>query len=576
MTSKAKNGGKELKGLLPVFAWLPAYRRRWLVGDITAGITTWAATVPIAMAFAGIAGVPVQYGLYAACLSLIAYAVFGTSRVLHVGPTAAIAAVSAATVTSLAGGDMQRYIALTTLLAFIVGLLLVLAGLARAGFIAKLLAKPVLEGYVVGAAIFIAVGQAHKLFGIQTSASNTFAEFADLFRQAGSWSWTTLAVGAGCLLLLFALHRLFPRLPVALTVLALSIVMAYALDLAAHGIALVGEVPRGLSWFSLSGTTAKDAIDLLPGAVGLALLAFAESLAIARALAGRHRREVRASQEMIALGAANLGAGLLQGFAVDASFTRTAISEQAGGKTQLASVICSALVFSTLFLTSTLKYLPQATLGAIVIFAVSRLIVVKPFARLRRASRADYALALCALFGVLIFGVMVGILIGVALSLAGLILRTSRPHSAVLGVDDSGTRHGDLAERPDCKPYTPYLIIYRFDAPLIFSNVDQFVDDIRRLVEEADPRPRAVIVDFEMVYEMDTSASDEFTALHAALHEDGVEMLIARVHAPVRAFMQRDGITDMVGAENIFYTVRDAVQAFRERHPGLLSPPATW
>jgi high affinity sulfate transporter 1 len=573
MVNNARRGKRLLRRYVPVFEWLPSYQRRWLAGDITAAFTAWAATVPMAMAYAGIAGVPVQYGLYAACLPPVAYAVFGTSRNLNVGPTAAVAAVSAATVSSLVGGDPQRYITLTTLLALMVGLILVLGGLARAGFIAKLLAKPVLEGYVVGAAIFIAVGQAHKLFGIQTSGGNTFAEFADIFRQAGAWSWLTLAVGACSLLFLYGLHRIGPKLPVALLALALSIILAYALDLGSHGVALAGEVPRGLSWFSLSGVMMEDIFRLLPGALGLALLAFAESLAIARAFAGRHRREVEASQEMVALGAANIGSGLLRGFAVDASFSRTAISEQAGGKTQLASFICSALVFSTLFFTATLKYLPQATLGAIVIFAISGLIVIKPFARLRRASRADYALALGALFGVLIFGVMLGILIGVALSLAGLILRTSRPHSAVLGVDDSGTQHGDIAERPECKPYSPYLIIYRFDAPLIFSNVDEFVDDIRRLVEEADPQLRAVIVDCEMIYEMDTTASDEFTALHAALREDGVELLVARVHAPVRAFMQRDGITEIVGEDNMFYTVRAAVQAFQRRYPEVSNIP---
>ncbi len=563
------NDGKILTKYLPILAWLPDYRRGWLAGDITAGFTVWAATVPIAMAFAGIAGVPVQYGLYAACLSLIAYAVFGTSRALQVGPTAAIAAVSAATVTSLAGSDPQRYVILTTLLAFIVGIMLVLGGLLRAGFIAKLLAKPVLEGYVVGAAIFIAVGQAHTLVGIQTSGSNTFAEFADLLRQAGSWSWATIAVGAGGLLLLYALNRFAPRLPVALIVLAVSTVAAYVFALADHGIALVGEVPRGLSWLSLSGITAGDIVDLLPGALGLALLAFAESLAIARAFAGRHRREVEASQEMIALGAANLGSGLLQGFAVDASFTRTAIGAQANARTQLTSLVCSGLVFMTLFLTWTLKYLPQATLGAIVIFALSKLINIRPFTRLQRSSRADYALALGALFGVLVFGVIAGILIGVGLSLAGLILRTSRPHSAVLGVDPTGTRHGAISERPDCKPYSPYLVIYRFDAPLVFPNVDKFVEDVMQLIVGANPQPVALILDCEMIYEMDTTASDEFAGLHAALREYGVEILLARVYGPLREFMQRDGILDLVGEDNVFYTIRDAIRAFRERHPGL-------
>ena len=569
MESSPGKDKTSLQRYVPLLGWLPSYERRFLTGDISAAFTTWAAAVPMAMAYAGIAGVPVQYGLYAACLSLIGYAVFGTSRIMNVGPTAAIAAVSAATVASFAGGEPQRYIALSAALALMVGLLLILGGLARAGFLAKFLAKPVLEGYVTAAAIFIAVSQAHKLFGIQTSGGNTFAEFADIFRQAGSWSWATLAFGAGCLLFLVISYKLAPKLPSALMLVVLASVLSLLIDLGEHGVALVGEVPRGVTWLSLAGIGAQDIVHLLPGAIGLALLAFAESLAIAKSFAARGGREIDADQEMIGLGAANLGSGLLSGFAVDASFSRTAISDRAGGKTQLSSVICAALVFATLFFTSALKYLPLAALGAIVIFAVGRFIKVRPFVRYARSSRGDYALALGAFFGVLIFGVMLGILIGVVLSLAGLILRTSKPHSAVLGVDDSGTQHGDITERPECKPYSPYLIIYRFDAPLIFSNVDEFVDDIRGLVEEADPRPRAVIVDCEMIYEMDTTASDEFTALHAALGEEGVELLIARVHAPVRSFMQRDGITGIVGEENMFYTVRDAVQAFRDRHPDL-------
>jgi len=566
------NPGKEkrsLKRYVPLLEWLPSYQHRWLTGDITAAVTVWAATVPMAMAYAGIAGVPLQYGLYAACLSLIGYAVFGTSRIMNVGPTATIAAVSAATVASFAGNDPQRYIALSTALALMVGVLLILGGLARAGFIAKFMARPVLEGYITAAAIFIAVSQAHKIFGIQTSGGNTFAEFADIFRQAASWSWATIAFGAGCLLFLVVMHKAVPKLPAALVLVIAASILSILFDLGDHGVALVGEVPKGANWLSLAGTGAQDIIRLLPGAIGLALLAFAESLGIAKSFAARGSREIDAHQEMIGLGAANLGSGLLGGFSVDASISRTAISDQVGGKTQLSSVFCAALVFATLFFTSILKYLPQAALGAIVIFAVSRFINIRPLVRYARVSRDDYALALGALFGVLIFGVMLGILIGVALSLAGLILRTSRPHSAVLGVDDSGTQHGDMAERPECKPYSPYLLIYRFDAPLIFSNVDEFVDDIRGLVDEADPRPRVVIIDCEMIYEMDTTASDEFTALQGAMAEEGVELLIARVHAPVRSFMQRDGIIEIVGEDNMFHTVRDAVDAFRDRHPDL-------
>jgi len=561
---------RKLYRYLPIAEWLPAYRREWVAGDIFGGLTAWALTVPAGMAFAGIAGVPVQYGLYAACLSMIGYAVFGTSRHLCVGPAAAVAAISAATVAPHAGGDPQRYIALTVTLALMVGVLLLIGGLARLGSVAKFLAKPVLEGYIVGASIFILVSQLGKLFGVSTSGGNTFFILADVFRRWGDWSWSTLAVGAACLLVLFVLHKAVPRLPVALTVMVLSILFAYFLGLGDHGVSLVGEIPGGLSGLSLSGIGVQDIIKLMPGALGLLVVAFAESLMLAKAFAVRRRYKIDANQEMIALGAANLGSGILMGFTVDASFSRTAASEQAGGRTEAAFAFCSLLVFLTvIFLTGLFKYLPQATLAAIVIFAVWRLIDLQPLRRLRRVSTTDFALALGALFGVLVFGVLEGILIGVFLSLAGFILRSSRPHSAVLGVDESGTRHGDLAERTECKPVSPYLIIYRFDAPLVFSNVDRFTGDILDMIEDADPAPLMLIIDCEMIYEMDTTASSEFAQLHARLVGEGIEVLLARVHAPVLSFMRRDRVTDMVGKENIFRTVRDAVAAFRDRHPHL-------
>ena len=568
MESAPRGRKSLLHRYVPITAWLPAYRREWLAGDAIAGLTAWTLAVPLAMAFAGIAGVPVQYGLYAACLAPVGYALFGTSRHLNVGPAATIAAISAATVMSLADVGTQRYITLTVALALMVGTLLVLGGLARGGFIAKFLARPVLDGYIVGTAIFIAVGQLDKIFGITAEGGNTFAKFADLFRQAGSWSWTTIAVGAACLLSLYAMRKAGPRIPAALTVMVLSILAAGLFDLGMHGIALVGEIPRGVSALSLAGIGVRDLVRLLPGAFALALFAFAESLAFAKVYAARHSYRIDANQEMIGLGAANLGAGILRGFPVDASFTRTAATEQAGGRTELAAVICSILTITTLFLfTGFFKYLPQATLAAIVIFVVSNLIDLRPFARFRRSSRPDFALALGTLFGVLVFGVVIGILIGVVLSLAGFFLRSSRPHSAVLGVDESGTRHGDITERPECSPYSPYLIIYRFDAPLIFSNVDEFVGDIRDLVEEADPKPLAVIIDCEMIYEMDTTATDDLRELHAGLAREGIEVYLARVHAPVASFMRRDGVVDFIGEENVFRTVRDAVQAFRDRHP---------
>jgi sulfate permease, SulP family len=570
MADSSRGLSGQLQRYLPILSWLPAYRREWLSGDIAAGLTAWAVTVPVAMAFAGIAGMPVQYGLYAACLAPACYALFGTSHHLNVGPVATAAAISAATVMPLAVRGTPVYITLVAVLALIVGALLTLGGLARAGFLSKLLARPVLDGYIVGTAIFIAVGQLEKLFGVEAGGGNTFIVFADILRQAGSWSWITLSVGIGCLLLLILLRMNVPRVPAALTVMVLSIPLAYLFSAGEHGVALVGELPRGVSILSLEGVGISDVVRLLPGALALALFAFTESLPFARAYAVKHSYKVDPNQEMIALGVANIGSGFLRGFTVDASFTRTAASEQAGGKTQLASLICSGLTLVTVFLfTGLFKYLPLATLAAIVVFTVARLVDLKPLLRLRRSSRDDFALALVALFGVLLFGVVVGILIGVVLSLAGFVVRVSRPHTAVLGVDESGAHHGALKYRPGYKSYAPHLIIYRFDSPLIFVNVDRFVDDIRRLVDEADPKPRAVIVDCEVIYEMDTTASDEFAGLHAALSGEGIEVLLACVHSPLRSFMQRDGVIDIVGEENVFNTLHGAVQSFKQRYPDL-------
>lgn len=521
------------------------------------------------MAFAGIAGVPVQYGLYAVCLSSLGYALFGTSLHLHVGPTAAVAAVSAAVVAGPAEGDPRRFVALSVLLALVVGALLVLGGVLRAGFLAKFLSHPVLEGYIAGAALYIAVGQLPRLFGVNSGGGNTFQELANILDRAASWSAPTLGVGLGCLALLLGLSCISPRFPAALATLALATLATWALRLPNHGVAVVGEVPRGLRLVSLSGVNLKDLAGILPGALAVALLAFADSMALARFYALKHGYQLDPDREMIALGAANFASGILMGIAVDASYSRTAVGEAAGGRTQLASLICSFLTLATLFLfTGFFRNVPLSALSALVVFAVSRLVRPGELKRLREVSTYDFALALGSLFGVLLFGVLTGIGIGILLSLAGVILRISRPHTAVLGVDESGERHGDLAERPECRPYSPYLVIYRFDGPLIFANVDVLVEETLGLVEGSRPRPLVLVLDCEMIFEMDTTASQELRRLRERLRGGGTELYLARVHAPVRKFLDREGLGQDIGRENIFPTVRDAVRAFRRRFPG--------
>jgi len=501
-------------------------------------------------------------------LALVAYAVFGTSRRLFVGPSSTVAAVSAAVVAPLVlNGGEEKYVALTIALALLVGVLFILAGIARFGFIARFFAKPVLDGFIIGLALFIAVGQLDKIFGVKASGGNTIAKFIDVFRQAGQWSWLTIAVGSGCLLLLFAFHRFTPRVPGALVVMMLAIVIAFLFALGDQGVHLVGEIPSGLPTWSLKGVSIEEVFNLLPGALGLLVVAFAQSMAVAKSYASKYKYKIDVNQEMIAYGAANLGAGIFQGFAVNGSLSKTAANDDAGGKTPMVLIACSVLTLLTmLFLASLFRDLPEATLAAVVIHAVAGVIGLNSFKRYYRVKKADFVLALGALLGVLLLGILEGIIIGIVLSLIAFINRTSRPHSAVLGVDSSGTRYADVREHPDYRLPVSDVILYRFDAPLIFANVDVFSDEIKELVEEAEPSPKAVIIDCEMMYEMDTTATDGFTDLYLSLSDEGIEVLLARVHKPVLEFMRRDGAVEVVGEENIFPTVRDAVKAFRERH----------
>ena len=311
--------------------------------------------------------------------------------------------------------------------------------------------------------------------------------------------------------------------------------------------------------------TVNDIVKLVPGALGFLVVAFSSSYSIARDISAKHHYDIDANQEMIALGASNIASGLMSGFVVQASLSKTATNEQAGGKTPVVMAVSSAMLLLTLlFLTGLFENLPNATLGAIVVFAVSELVDLKMFARLKRSKLDDFVLALCAFFGVLIFGILEGVLIGVMLSLAAYILRTSQPHSAILGVDSSGIRFADMNSHPEFKPVAPDVVIFRFDAPFVFPNAEAFSDRVNQLVREADPPVKTLIVDCEMMFEMDTTATDTLLELLARLKGEEVKVMLSRVHAPVLAFMRRDGVVDAVGEENVFLTNYDAVRACRK------------
>jgi len=569
--STAGPGGPGLARWVPIVGWLRGYQRGWLPHDAIAGITVWALMVPEAMAYAGIAGVPVQYGLYAIPLALLGYAIFGTSRELVVGPSASVVALSAAAVgaVAVAKASPDAYIALTAVLALIVGVIYVLGGLARLGWIEHFFARPVLDGFIIGLGLFVAVGQIPKLTGIEKPSGDTIAVFVRTLTDIGSWNWTAVAVGAAALALLFAMRRWLPKVPAAIVVVVVSILCVKLFNLAGHGLKLVGKVPTGFHFVSYSALSWHDVGAVVPGAFAIVIVGFAESIAIAKSYAAEHNYSVDANQEMLAYGAANLGAGALQGFAVCGSLSKSAASQQARARTQAAPLVTAVVVVLTiLFLAGLFQNLPEPVLGAIVIAAVAPMLRFGKLTALRRARTPEFWAALGALLGVIVIDVYPGVVIGIALSFALLIHALDHPHIARLGRSQDATRYADLATHPGFTPL-PDVVIERFEGPLVFTNAGLLVSAVRQQIDTTPRPPRAVVLDFEGVTQVDITGSDALRQLHTWLEPHGVTLALARVNATVRGALDREGVLAVIGADLVFDTVRAAAsQLSHDQRPG--------
>jgi len=548
---------------VPLLDWLPRYDRGFLTRDVLAGLTVWALVVPESMAYASIAGVPVQYGLYAVPLALVGYVVFGSCRQLFVGPSATVASISAVAVAaaSTSATNQSQFIALTAALALMVGVIYILLGLARMGFVARFFAKPVLDGFIIGLGLYIAVGQFPKLVGIPKPSGDTVQIFVDTVRDIGDWQGLTVVIGVISLAALFGLARFLPKAPGALIVVVLAILAVGAFDLEGEGVSVVGTVPTGFDFVSWSGITWGQIWDLVPGALAVVIVGFAQSVAIAKAYGAKGGYRIDASQEMIGYGAANLGAGALQGFTVTGSLSKSAAAEEAGGKSPILLVVTSAFVVLTiLFLAGLFKNLPEATLAAVVIHAVSGMIDFSKLAHLWRVHRDEFVLALGALLGVIVIGILAGVLIGVLLSLGLLIRRLDHPHASILGRGRDGTAFVDVATHEDAAE-VPGVLIYRFEAPLIFANAEVFVDGVLAAVEQAEPPPKAVILDFAAVPDIDSTGDTELQELTRMLEQRGVQLVLARATGTTRELMRIDGVIAAVGQERVFPTVRAAVDS---------------
>jgi sulfate permease, SulP family len=553
---------KGISRFFPILQWLPTYQRGWLRFDLIAGLTILALLIPEGMAYAELAGLPPQTAFYAAPIGLLLYAIFGTSRQLMVAVSAVIATMSAAAVAPLAAAGSTEYAVYSAALALLAGIISVLAGLFKLGRIASFFSESVLIGFITGLALTVAIKQVPKLLGLEGGSGNFWERLYDVIIHLPETHLLTLIVGVLSIALLVYLERRFHKIPAALVVMIVGILASALLGLAARGVHVVGEIPAGFVPPKIPDVTLSDLWLLFPGALGIALVNFAEAYGPARGFAGKHKYEIDANQELIGLGAANMGAGLFQGFSIGSSLSKSAANDRAGAKTPLSLLVCAGLtVIVALFLTPLFAPLPEAVLGAVVIVAVIGMMKFKQMRHLWDVRRVDFWLAVVALFGVLTFEALEGLLIAVVISLAVLVWRASQPRFSLLGRTPTSLEFSDVAQYPENKPI-PGLLVIRPNQGLFFANADALRAAIVEAIRASDPSARAVLLDLEMTNEVDMPGAEMLAELKEKLTGEQVDLLLSRLRYPVRDLLDRSGVTQQIGAENFYPRTIDGVLAY--------------
>ncbi len=557
--SGGKAWGRRTGRYLTIAGWLPAYKCAWLPVDIIAGIALVGLLVPEGMGYAGIAGVPPQAGLYAALAGLFIYALFGSSRQVAVSATSSTAVIVAATVGPLAGADPGRYAELTSAVVLLAGLIFLAAWLARLGFVSDFIARPVVLGFVFGLALIIIVRQASKLLGIHVNEGNFFKMSWEVLSNLGHANLPTLTVTLTGLATLVILGRYAKKVPAALLVLAGGIAASYSLGLAGRGVALVGAVPSGLPAPSLPGISWGDLSTLLAGAAGIVLVAYAEGLGSARMLADRHKYEIDPGAELRATGLANIGASLLGGIPVAGGLSGSSANDSNGARSEISSMAASAfLLLTLLLLTPLFRQLPEAVLGAIVVYAVRHMMNIKEIMRFARIRRDSLSMILPALFGVLLLGVLPGLALAVVLSFAVIANELSRPRVVLLGKMKKTGAWVDAARHPEAQRFTG-LSIYRIQGVLFFASADVVRNAIRKSVQKADPRPKTVAIDLEALYDIDATSVVMLDDLWQDLNSAGISVVFTNVHRPVREVLKREGLIQRLGLGKFYSSVDSAV-----------------
>lgn len=555
----------KLEKWLPGLAVLRSYESKWFRADLVAGMSVAAVAIPIGLAYAQLAGAAPVVGIYSCILPPVAYALFGSSRQLIVNPDSAACLIVAATLTPLAAGDALRYADLSLALTLMVGVLCIVAGIARLGFIANFLSRPILVGYLNGIALSIIVGQVGKLLGIDIAGAGFFRTAGRIISQIGQTHLPTMIVGVALMVFLLSLKYFAPKVPGPLVGAVLSIGLMYILRLDLQGVKVVGALPAGFPAPRIPVVGWNDVGSLAAGASSIVLVSFCSMMTTARGFAAKNGYPIRPSQDLVALGVCDLAAGFSQGFVVSGADSRTAVADSTGGKTQVTSVVAAAtMLIVLLFLTAPLAYLPIAALAAILITSALGLFDIAALRRYYRISKPEFRHSVVAMLGVMTVGVLPGVLVAVGIAFMKLLMMASRPHDAVLGVAPGKRGFYNLAEEPSSRS-VPGVIIYRFDASLLFFNADRFKDRVHTVIQESPQKPEWFVFDAESVPIMDTTAADALCSLHTELANQGIVLVIARSKGFFRMMLERAGLAEQIGAAHLFPTIEAAVEAHERR-----------
>jgi high affinity sulfate transporter 1 len=538
-----------------------------LRSDVIAGVTVAAYFVPQAMAYAQLAGLPAVTGLWVALGPLVLYFLLGSSRLLSLGPESTTALLTATAIAPLAAGDPERYALLAAVLALLVGAICVLGWLARLGFLADLLSKPVLVGYMAGIAVIMMTGQLGRLTGAPVSGDSPLAEVWSAIQLFDEWQLAPVLLSVTALTSLLAIARWAPRLPGPLIVVALAALVSWAAGLADKGVKLVGAVPSGLPVLEVPAITGEDLALLALPALGVALVGYTDTVLTGRAFAARGDERIDADRELLVLGLANVSAGLVRGFPISSSGSRTAVAQVSGAKSQVYSLVAAAVIVTTLlFAGPLLSTFPIPALGALVVFAALRLIELGEFRRIAAFRRSEFLLAVATTVGVIALNVLYGVLVAVGLSVLDVLRRVARPHDGILGYVPGIAGMHDVDDYPDAQP-VPGLVVYRYDSPLFFANAEDFHRRALAAVDTAETPVRWLLLNTEANVEIDITAIDALDSLREELAGRGITLALARVKQDLRDDLQASGFLDRLGPDRVFYTLPTAVEAFHRTAP---------